>query len=175
MLSFHPVDPEAEQAEDALGFDDTECSCEKPDDQYLLDIDQGAVSLVHKACGKQMHGDYHDLVEAGPVPVTVKAVPYGGCDGQQWHGEYQCDCGIILATTVNDRAVVHDGRPYLIGRDYKDKDWDLWRITGNVDAQGQPLMHLVARDGTNRGGLVPIGRVASFWNRLILQPLPKEA
>lgn len=173
-LSFQAVDGEADQAEDAVDLADIECSCENPDDQYLLEVDAGSVILVHKACGKQPCGDYLDLVELPPTAVTVTAEPYGNCDGQEWHGEHRCDCGIILAATVNDRAVVYDGRPYLIGRVYKGEDWDLWRVTEDVDAQGQPFIHLVTREGTSEGGPVPIGRVVSFWNRLTLQPLTSK-
>lgn len=84
---------------------DSECRCADPDDQYLLEIDNGAVFLIHKTCGKQPSGDYTDLVEMGPIPVTVTAVPYGSCDGREWHGEYRCDCGIALVATVNRRFV----------------------------------------------------------------------
>lgn len=91
---------------------DEECRCPSPDDQYLLEVDNGAVFLIHRACGKQPSGDYTDLVETGPIAVTVKAVPYGGCDGSEWHGEHRCDCGIALVATVNPRTVPGGRLPY---------------------------------------------------------------
>lgn len=100
-IYFHPVPPGAVDA--PVGPDDTECGCQNPDDQYLLEIDAGSVVLIHQACGKQMRGDYLDLVELPRIPVTVKAEPYGNCDGSQWHGEHQCDCGVVLVATVKPR------------------------------------------------------------------------
>ena len=125
----------------AAGTD--ECTCSQPDDQYLMEIDNGSVSLTHRACGKQPRGDYIDLVEMARIPVTVKAEPYGNCDGSQWHGEYRCDCGIVLVPTVNGLSVVHDNVPYLAGRDYRDCDGSVWRITGDRDHQGRPLVYLL--------------------------------
>ncbi|MCL8016915.1 hypothetical protein [Streptomyces sp. AS02] len=99
MDLFPLVDDQAGADDDALA--DSECSCSQPDDQYLLEIDNGSVFLIHKACGKQPRGDYTCLVEMPPVQVTVVAEPYGNCDGREWHGEYRCDCGIALVATVN--------------------------------------------------------------------------
>lgn len=173
-ITFLPAPSDAFDA--PANLEDAECPCDNPDDQYVLEIDAGNVLLHHRACGRPPRGDYLDLVELPRTPVTLKAVPYGNCDGREWHGEHRCDCGSALVATVNDRAVLHDNRAYLIGRIYKDSDWDYWRITGDVDAQGQPLIHLVTRDGVSNGGPVPIGRVADFWNLLTLQPLtPKES
>lgn len=84
-----------------VALDESECPCPKPDGQYELSIDAGSVLLTHKACGKQPRGDYLDLVEMAPIPVTVKAEPYRGCDGGAWHGEYRCDCGTTLLVTPN--------------------------------------------------------------------------
>lgn len=85
--------------EEDVALADSECHCAEPDDQYELSVDEGGVHLTHKACGKQPAGDYLELVEMAPIPVTVKAEPYAGCDGSQWHGEYRCDCGVILLVT----------------------------------------------------------------------------
>lgn len=112
FLTTEDLTPSAE--DQALA--DSECPCLKPDDQYLLEVDAGSVSLVHKACGKQARGDYLDLVEMAPVPVTVTAVPYGGCDGAEWHGEYRCDCGISLAVTVPPRTVPGGRLPFTRNR-----------------------------------------------------------
>lgn len=95
---------------------DSECGCPNPDDQYLMEIDAGSVSLIHKACGKQARGDYLDLVEMAPIPVTVTAVPYGGCDGSEWHGEYRCDCGISLVVTIPPRTVPGGRLPFTRNR-----------------------------------------------------------
>lgn len=95
---FWLADPEPVEPE---GVNDFDCSCPDPDDQYLLEIDNGSVSLVHKACGKQPYDDYVDMVELPQIPVTVKALPYGNCDGREWHGEYRCDCGIALVASIN--------------------------------------------------------------------------
>ena len=111
-----PAHPEDQQ------LADSECSCPTPDDQYLLEIDNGAVFLIHKACGKQPAGDYTDLVEMGPIPVTVTAVPYGGCDGSEWHGEHRCDCGIALVATVNTRFVLGGRLPFTRNRTLNPKE-----------------------------------------------------
>lgn len=144
---------------------DDECSCPNPDDQYLLEIDNGAVFLAHRACGKQPRGDYMDLVEMARIPVTIKAHPYGNCDGSEWHGEYRCDCGIALAATVNGLAVVHDDVPYLVGRDYRDRDGAVWHITGDRDRQGGPsspcCRRALARTARSRRSSPTSGR--STW------------
>lgn len=108
---FLTTEDQTPSAEDQA-LADSECSCLKPDDQYLLEVDAGSVSLVHKACGKQARGDYLDLVEMAPIPVTVTAVPYGGCDGSEWHGEYRCDCGIALVATPILRTVSGGRLPF---------------------------------------------------------------
>jgi hypothetical protein len=97
--------------EDALPDDDPhpsefECPCPNPDDQYLMDIDGGSVSLTHKACGKPPRGDWMmESLAMDPVPVTVKGVPYGNCDGSQWHGDRRCDCGELADVTINGLTV----------------------------------------------------------------------
>jgi len=141
------------------------CRCTNPDDQYLLEVDCGSASLTHKACGKQPASWLDDAFSMSQVPVTLH-----WHDGRPTHPED--DDSSHGQLTVNDRAVICDGKAYLIGRVYREvADGDLWRITGDVDKQGQPLMHLVAPDGKPRGGPVPIGRVANWLNTLTLQPL----
>ncbi|WP_331764781.1 phiSA1p31-related protein [Streptomyces sp. NBC_01238] len=138
---FKLSEPQPFDEECAAG--DYDCQCPNPDDQYLLEIDNGSVFLVHRACGKQPRGDYLGLVEMGRIPVTIKAEPYGNCDGSEWHGEYRCDCGVALVATVNGLAVVHDNVPYLVGRDYRDRDGAVWRITSDRDRQERPLVFLL--------------------------------
>ncbi|MFF1574823.1 phiSA1p31-related protein [Leifsonia sp. NPDC058292] len=149
-----------------------ECPCPNPDDQYLMEIDEGGVTLTHKACGKQPRGDYLDLVCLPQTPVTVKAEPYGNCDGREWHGDHRCDCGIYLDVAVNHLAVMHNDQPYLIGRDYADRDGEVWRISDLRDAQDQPLVYLLP-EGAGEPG--PIAEIDEAYGPLTLQPLtPKE-
>jgi hypothetical protein len=123
--------------------DDVECPCPEPDDQYLLEIEEGSLFLTHKACGKSPRGDWTDVFHLDQIPVTVQAHPYGNCDGSEWHGELRCDCGINLVATVNDRSVVHDNVPYLIGRAYTDRDGEQWQIGDDRNHAGQPLIRLL--------------------------------
>lgn len=162
---FEISEPQPFAEDDALA--DSECPCLNPDDQYLLAIDAGSVFLTHKACGKQPRGDYTDLVEMLQIPVTVKAEPYGNCDGGAWHGEYRCDCGSVLVATVNGLTVEYEGVPYLIGREYADCDGDLWRITDQRDAQGRPLVFLLPEGA---GEDVPLEQIASDFGPLTLAP-----
>ncbi|GAA3153712.1 phiSA1p31-related protein [Streptomyces rectiviolaceus] len=150
-----------------------ECSCPTSDGQFLMEIDAGSVLLTHKACGKEPRGDYHDLLNLPQIPVTVTATPYRNCDGSEWHGEYRCDCGIYLYATVSHLAVLHDGQPYLIDRDYADRDGEVWRISDLRDAQGQPLVFLLPEGA---GELGPLPEIADDYGPLTLQPLtPKKA
>ncbi|MGW6602265.1 hypothetical protein [Streptomyces sp. NPDC055036] len=102
---FEFVDPDP--LEDAP-TGDSECSCPDPDDQYLMEIDCGSISLTHKACGKPMAGDLMDSFFVDRIPVTVTAQPNGNCDGSAWHGEYRCDCGISLVATINGHTVTKE-------------------------------------------------------------------
>ena len=86
---------------------------------------------------------------------------------QAWHGDFRCDCGIILVATVNGRAVLHDGVPYLVGRDYADCDGDVWHITDRVDEDGHPLVYLLP-EGT--GADVPLGQIVGDFGPLTLCP-----
>lgn len=157
------------QSDDQAKPADVECSCPNPDDQYLLELDNGAVFLTHRACGKQPAGDYTDLVEMLRIPVTVKAEPYGNCDGSEWHGEYRCDCGIALVATVNHRAVLHDDKPYLVDRDYTDREGGVWHITNQTDEHERPLVYLNPRGA---GEDWPIGQIIDDFGPFTLVPLP---
>jgi len=100
-LNFQPADEPEPDNED---YTDGGCQCPPGDNQYLLEIDEGQVVLVHAACGKQPSyawGDWHDLVSMGPIPVTVNWERE--CDGSPWHGFERCDCDsyvVIEATRV---------------------------------------------------------------------------
>lgn len=86
------------------GYDDTGCQCPPGDTQYLLEIEEGGIVLIHATCGKQppaSWGDWHDLVAMGPIPVTVTWERE--CDGSEWHGDRRCDDGsyiVVEATSV---------------------------------------------------------------------------
>ncbi|MFE1949980.1 phiSA1p31-related protein [Streptomyces sp. NPDC059524] len=144
-----------------------ECSCPNDNSQYLLHIEEGGVYLVHKACGKQPRGDYHDLITLDSLPVTVKELPYGGCDGSAWHGEHRCDCGTYLNVTIAHLAVMHDDQPYLIGRDYADCDGTIWRVTDLRDRDDQPQL-IVLPEGA--GEPCPLPEVVTDFGPLTLQP-----
>jgi hypothetical protein len=70
-LDFAPTGPD----DDGPDLAAHECPCKPADDQYLLTVEEGQVSIVHAACGKQPPstcGDWHDLaVMDNPIPVTV--------------------------------------------------------------------------------------------------------
>ncbi|WP_328545402.1 phiSA1p31-related protein [Streptomyces europaeiscabiei] len=111
-----------------------ECSCQPADDQYLMEIDCGAVSLVHKACGKTPGSWLDDAFHMARVPVTL-----------HWHPEVTTrdnnddPYGIV---EINDLAVVHDNVPYLVNRHYGDCDGSVWLVTEERDAHGNPLLYL---------------------------------
>jgi hypothetical protein len=157
--------------EDPFSYDgphpsESECPCPNPDGQYLMDIDCGSVSLTHKACGKPPRGDWMtESLTMDPVPVTVKAVPYGNCDGSMWHGEHQCDCGSLAEVTINGLTVEHDGVLYLVGRDYADRDGSVWRITDQRDRDGRPLVFLLPEGA---GEDAPLEEIADDFGPLSL-------
>lgn len=168
---FEPCDPFTDTETPHLSAH--ECPCPAPDDQYLLEIDEGGVLLTHKACGKTPRGDWwQESLSLMQVPVTLTHEPYGNCDGSRWHGEHQCDCGTIPCIDVNDRAVMHDGLPYLIGRDYTDRDGSVWRITDTRDRAGNPLVFLLPEGA---GEDAPLGEVIADFGPLALTPPAKEA
>jgi hypothetical protein len=97
FLDFLPAEPSFEP-------DPDECSCELPvDPRYLLQIEEGSVSLTHAACGKQpptAWGDWHDLIDMQPIPVTLEWTPE--CDGYPWHGLTACDHGAYIEVTLQE-------------------------------------------------------------------------
>lgn len=93
-----------ETADDNPDYEETGCQCPPGDNQYLLELEEGGVVLVHAACGKQPPanwGDWTDLVSMGPIPVTLDWERE--CDGSRWHGMDPCDHGsyiVVTATSV---------------------------------------------------------------------------
>lgn len=70
MLAFEPVDPadvDSDVPDDAYH----DCQCTDPDDQYLMEVDAGAVGFVHAACGKRPGDWADDAFSMQPVPVTL--------------------------------------------------------------------------------------------------------
>lgn len=61
-----------------------QCQCEKPDDQYTLEIDCGDVILTHTQCGKTAADWLEETHGMAPIPVTLKW--FGGYDA--YSGEY---------------------------------------------------------------------------------------
>ncbi|MEU9703028.1 phiSA1p31-related protein [Streptomyces sp. NPDC047981] len=167
---FEPCNPfEPANEPDATEYG---CTCPTPDDQYLLEIDEGSVLLTHKACGKSPRGDWwQDSSSLMQVPVTITSVPYGACDGSEWHGEHRCDCGRVAVVEINDRAVMHSGKPYLIGRDYADREGALWRITDTHDRAGNPLVFLLP-EGAGEPAL--LSEIAEDYGPLTLTPTAEE-
>jgi hypothetical protein len=91
----------AEPAPDNEDYDNRGCQCPPGDNQYLLEIEEGGVVLVHATCGKQPShtwGDWNDLVQMNPIPVTVEWER--NCDGSLWHGDRQCDCDSWVQVTA---------------------------------------------------------------------------
>ncbi|MFF2522482.1 hypothetical protein [Streptomyces liangshanensis] len=117
-LRFHPV-AESETLTESAAED--ECSCPE-DGQYVLEIDCGSISILHKACGKARpdRGDALDTLFLDAVPVTLATEPYGNCDGSRWHGEHQCDCGTVDVITINglDKPEALPADFFQVGRLY---------------------------------------------------------
>ncbi|MFE6126669.1 hypothetical protein ACFQ6Q_00130 [Streptomyces sp. NPDC056437] len=116
----------AEPAAYADTPDDAEygCPCPAPDDQYLLEIDEGSVLLTHKTCGKSPRGDWwQDCLSLMQSPVTLAVVPYGGCDGSEWHGEYRCDCGVVAALALQPVGQVTSIELVIQSRKTADDPW----------------------------------------------------
>lgn len=103
MTTLNFFEPTNEPAHDE-DYDDGGCGCPPGDNQFLLEIEEGQVVLVHATCGKQptaSWGDWQDLVYMAPIPVTVTWERE--CDGSSWHGLTPCDDGSYLvaeATSV---------------------------------------------------------------------------
>ncbi|MER6092517.1 phiSA1p31-related protein [Streptomyces bluensis] len=149
---------------DQLHPSNFECPCINPDDQYLLEIDAGAAVLVHKACGKQAQGWLDDAFSLDRIPVTLH-----WHDGRPTYPED--DDGSYGWLTVNGRAVMHDDVPYLVGRDYTDREGAVWHVTDSVDAQDRPLVYLLPEGA---GENCPLGEIVGDFSPLALVPATRE-
>ena len=110
MTALHFVSDHEPALED-IDIDALACQCPNPDDQYLLEIEEGQAVLKHAACGKQppaYWGDWHDLVMMSQIRVTARPQPE--CDGAEWHGDTRCDCGYTIEVTPVDASGQGDGR-----------------------------------------------------------------
>jgi len=139
-----------------------ECPCPDPDDQYLMQIDCGTVFLTHKACGKQPRPWIDDAFGTDELPVTLHwhhHAPTAADDNEDSWGVF----------TVNGLCVVHDDVPYLMGRDYADRDGAAWHITSLPDAQDRPLVFLQPEGA---GAYVPLAEVVADFGPLTLIPIP---
>jgi hypothetical protein len=137
-----------------------ECPCPDPDDQYLMDIDAGAVNLVHKACGKQPRQWLDDAFDLRQIPVTLH-----WHDGRPVHADDDDNSWGVL--TVNHRTVLHDDVPYLVDRQYADREGALWHITELVDGQDRPLVFLLPEGA---GEYIPLGELVDDFGPLTLHP-----
>ncbi|MFB7359620.1 phiSA1p31-related protein [Streptomyces gardneri] len=133
------------------------CTCANPNGQYDLELDSSSVVIVHTACGRPPGEWASDALFMSRVPVTITWTTTIDTE----HGE------IDLAghAVVNDRAVFHDGAPYLIGRDYADCGGALWRITDAVDHDGRPLVFLLPEGA---GEDAPLAEIATDFGPLVL-------
>lgn len=136
-----------------------QCPCLDPDDQYLMQIDAGTVYLTHKVCGKQPRSWLDDAFGTNQIPVTL-----------HWHYDgptaaYDDDNSYGLLT-INGLAVLHDDVPYLIDRQYADRDGDVWHITDRVDSDGQPLIYLLPE---RAGSDVQLGLIVDDFGPLTLR------
>jgi hypothetical protein len=68
LISFEPVTTEVADGPD---LNDMTCQCKDADDQYLMEVDVGAVGFVHAACGKPPGDWAEDAFSMQPVPVTL--------------------------------------------------------------------------------------------------------
>lgn len=80
-LTFRPTDDDPRNADPDPTVN--ECQCPNRDDQYLMEVDCGAASLVHAACGKRPGSWVDDAVSMAPVPVTLR----WHTDTDYWTGE----------------------------------------------------------------------------------------
>jgi hypothetical protein len=93
LIWFEPGD--GHNTDEPEDYDDSGCPCKPADDQFLLSVEEGQASLVHKACGKPPRnwGDYQDQITMNSaLTVAVTARWETDCDGQRWHGMNPCDC-----------------------------------------------------------------------------------
>ncbi|MCX4885930.1 phiSA1p31-related protein [Streptomyces sp. NBC_00847] len=138
-----------------------ECPCPDPDDQYLMEIDAGSVFLTHKACGKQPRSWLDDAFSLDRIPVTLH-----WHDGRPTHAEDDDSSYGVL--TVNGRTVAYDDVPYLVDRQYADREGAVWHVTELVDGQDRPLVFLLPEGS---GEYVPLGEVVDDFGPLTLRPL----
>lgn len=138
-----------------------ECPCTDPDDQYLMEIDAGTVFLVHKACGKQPRSWLDDAFSLDRIPVTLH-----WHDGRPTHPED--DDNSYGWLTVNDRCVMHDDVPYLIGRNYTDREGAVWRINDSVEIPDRPMVYLLPEGA---GEDCPLAEIVADFGPLTLRPL----
>ncbi|WP_330479924.1 hypothetical protein OG301_38965 (plasmid) [Streptomyces platensis] len=93
---------DAQDAAQDVDLDDNTCPCESPDDQYVMEIEEGQLYLRHAACGKVPNwagGDWRDLVFSGPVPV--RAAWESDCTGSHRSGyTFACDCDHWVQVTL---------------------------------------------------------------------------
>jgi hypothetical protein len=137
-----------------------ECPCPEPDDQYLMQIDAGTVFLTHKACGKPPRAWLDDAFGTHEMPVTLHwhvDGPTGADDDVNSYGLF----------TINGRAVLHDDVPYLVERQYADREGAVWHITELVDREDRPLVFLLPEGA---GEYVPLGEVVDDFGPLTLRP-----
>lgn len=89
-LNFHLFHPDEPGDAD---LDDGTCNCDKPDDRYVMEIEEGRVNLTHAACGKAPNwgDDWQEVVFASSMPVRV--VHDSNCSGSHMHSHtFGCDC-----------------------------------------------------------------------------------
>lgn len=137
---------------------DFECSCADPDDQYLLEIDCGSADFTHKACGKSPKPQFDDAFSMDRIPVTLN-----WHEGRPTYPDYDADSYGVL--TVNHRAVLHDDVPYLVDRQYADRDGAAWHITELVDQQDRPLVFLLPEGA---GEYIPLAELVDDFGPLTL-------
>ena len=136
----------AEQSADEIDYEAGCCDCPKPDDRYLLAIEEGGIILTHTACGKPPHdllGDDRELIHMAEIPVRVAIEPE--CDGSMWHGERRCDCGYAIAVTPDGATAVRDLHERCES-DYSTVYCDLCSNHGDTT---WPCATIAALDGTN--------------------------
>lgn len=141
-----------------------ECPCPDPDDQYLMQIDCGTVYLTHKACGKQPRSWIDDAFGTNELPVTLHWHHHPPTAADDDDGSY----GLI---TINGRAVLYRDVPYLVGREYADREGAVWHITDLTDREGRPLVFLLPEGA---GEHVPLGEAVDDFGPLTLLPIPTD-
>lgn len=58
---------------------DYECQCSRNEDEYLMHVTEGIVSIEHTVCGKQVADDGYIEVwsTVEPIPVTARFIDLG--------------------------------------------------------------------------------------------------